>query len=310
MLVALRFGFENPWWAAISAWMVSNQDLAALWSKGAQRIAGTMAGLAIGLAFVILAAGMPALQLALLFGVGAVGARQHFASPHGYGWFYGALTALMMLIEGATAPGGLVTFAGWRAAEIVTGVAAATLVNAVFVPALVFAPPKPPADPPGEAELRRLALTGGLVPVLMVLAWQAFDLPAVLQLCVTATVLVDRNLVDLRTKGRQRILGCLAGALYALGVLALGLPTLPLWIGTLGIGMLLFSTLHHGGGRSAYVGTQAGIAVITALVSSLGPPEALLPVLNRLAGITLGVMVMLFAARVAAAAGAARPAPA
>ncbi len=310
MLIALRFGFHNPWWAAISAWMVSNQDLRALWGKGLQRIAGTVAGLAIGLACALLAAGMPLVQLLLLFGIGAVGARQHFASPHGYAWFYGALTAVMMIIQAVTAPSGLVSFAAWRFAEIVTGVIAASLVNALFVPALVFAPPAPPAETPSTGELRRLAITGGLVPVFMVLAWQAFDLPAVLQLCITATVLVDRSLVSISTKGPQRILGCLLGALYALGMLALGMPTLPVWLGALGIGMLLFSTLHHGGGRSAYVGTQAGIALITGLVSGLGPPEALLPVLNRLAGITLGVMVMLLAARIAAAAQHSRPAPA
>jgi hypothetical protein len=58
-------------------------------------------------------------------------------------------------------------------------------------------------------------------------------------------------------------------------------------------GIFLFSLLHHSVSRWAYVGTQGGVALIIALVSGFGPPDSILPAVNRIAGMLCGVGVLL-----------------
>jgi len=65
------------------------------------------------------------------------------------------------------------------------------------------------------------------------------------------------------------------------------------WSIILLLGIAGFAKLHLSEHRWAYVGTQAGIAFIMTMVSGNGPPESVLPVVNRLAGITIGIAVML-----------------
>jgi uncharacterized membrane protein YccC len=298
VLAAIRLGLEDPWWAAISAWMVSNPDRRALLDKALQRSAGTFAGVGAGYVAAGAVAGLPVMQAILLFAVGALGTWKRFAAPRwNYAWFYAGVTATLVLVQSLDASGDLYAFAHWRAYEILCGVAAATLVDAMLGGGLQGA--IPPSAPPAAAagsEIVRLALVGGSLLVLVPLLWSLFDFPAVTQIAVSALVVLDRDASGMGLRGGQRLLGCLAGGAYGLAVLALGLDTFPVWLVALGGGVLLFSILHHGGGPNTYVGTQGGVAVIMALVTGSGPPDGLLPVLDRLAGITLGVglVVLLF----------------
>jgi uncharacterized membrane protein YccC len=149
------------------------------------------------------------------------------------------------------------------------------------------APPAPAA--PVE---RRVALLAGLVLVLVPVLWGLFDLPAVTQIAISVLVVIDRDAIALRRRGRQRLLGCAAGGAMGLALLALGLDGLLVWLVALGGGIFLFSSLTLGGGPNAYVGIQGGLTLIMALVTGPGPPDALLPVLDRLAGVTLGVALV------------------
>src|SRR5260370_7796276 len=49
VLVALLLHSDEPWWAAISAWMVTRSSLAVSLSRGAMRIIGSAVGAAIAL---------------------------------------------------------------------------------------------------------------------------------------------------------------------------------------------------------------------------------------------------------------------
>lgn len=296
LVLALHLGLEDPWWAGLSAWIVANQDRDALWAKAAQRVAGTAAGLVVGLLLARVSAGEPSLLVLSLFAIGALGARGRFTSPHGYAWFYAGITGVMVLMQAASGPAGLLAFAQWRMLEISTGVLAATLVAAGAASSGNRVPPPEPL-----AQLDRLTLAGGLLPVLVLLAWAALDLPAVVQMAATAMVLLDRDVGSTHLRARQRLLGCLLGGAGGLALLlAVGMDTLPLWLGVVGLGVFLISALHQGGGPSAYVGTQAGVAFIMALVSDRGPPAQLQPVLERLAGISLGVALILVVAMMVA----------
>ncbi|MDB5416026.1 MAG: hypothetical protein JWR10_4361 [Rubritepida sp.] len=307
LLVALRLGLDDPWWAALSAWVVANQDRHSLWSKAAQRALGTALGLGLGLVLAAATAGIPTLLLLALFAVGAAGARGRFASAHGYAWLYAGVTATMVLMQAASTPVGLLAFAQWRMIEITVGVLAATLIGTMFA---VEPAAHPAGTPHPPSALGRLTLAGGMLPVLVLLVWQALDLPAVVQMAATSMVLLDRDVGSVQVRARQRLFGCLLGGVCGLAVvLGLDLATLPLWLATIGGGLFLFSILHQGGGPSAYVGTQAGVAWVMTMVSGRGPPALLLPVLDRLMGITLGVcLILVVAALVAPARPACEPA--
>lgn len=292
VLVALRLGLADPWWAAISAWIVSNPDRRQLLSKAAQRTGGTLLGALGGLAASAASAGQPGLQAVLLFGIGAFGTRARFGpSRFAYGWFYAAITATLVLVQSLGSAGDLDAYARARCLEIVCGVVVAT-----FCDAVLGRPPDAAAAAAGglpAAELDRLALVGGLVLALVPLLWAQLELPSVVQGAVTALVVLDRDIGAARVRGTQRMLGCaLGGALGAL-LLALGPDALSLWLAAFGGGLLVLARLHHGGGPGAYVGTQGGVALIMAMASGNGPPETLQPALDRLAGVLLGTALVI-----------------
>nr|WP_304621877.1 FUSC family protein [Neoroseomonas alba] len=292
VLVALLLGLEDPWWSAISAWVVAGPDRHAILTKAAQRVCGTALGLVVGLVLAALSTDQPALLLLGLFCVGAVGSRARYVAGYPYAWLLGAVTATMVLVQSAATPAGLFDFAANRTAEIITGVIVAALVA-------LFIMPKgqgPAAAAPAvltRAELRAVTLIGGLVLVVVMLGWAAFDLPQPMQMAISAMVVLDRDPSMLEHRGRQRILGCALGGAFGLAAMWVTGGNIVLWLGALGIGLFLFSTLHLGGGPSAYVGTQGGLAVIITLVSGPAPPAALGPVAGRLAGATLGVLALM-----------------
>lgn len=292
VLVALLLGLQDPWWSAISAWVVATPDRHQLLAKSMQRVVGTLLGLITALVLAVLSSGQPALLLLSLFCVGAVGARARQVAPTPYAWLLGAVTATMVLVQTAVTPSGLFEFAMTRTAEIVTGVICAALVALVIMPAGMTAPAAPVAVASAN-ELATVTLTGGLVLVAVLLLWQCFDLPQPMQMAISALVVLDRDPGALGHRGRQRVLGCALGGLYGLAAMTLGGASPVLWLGVLGLGLFLFSVLHHGGGPSAYVGTQGGLAVIITLVSGPAPPASILPVVERLTGATLGVVAVI-----------------
>lgn len=292
VLAALLLGLQDPWWSAISAWVVAGPDRHMMLAKAMQRVMGTLLGLAAGLVLATLSNGLPALLLVALFCVGAVGTRARYVAAAPYAWLLGAVTATMVLVQAAVAPAGLFDFAANRSAEIITGVICAAAVAVLIMPAARGAPTA--ATPvPTAWELSAVTLIGGLALVAVLLVWQRFDLPQPVQMAISALVVLDRDLGALRHRGRQRVVGCLLGGAFGLGAMTLGGASLALWLGVLGLGLFLFSVLHHGGGPSAYVGTQGGLAVIITLVAGRGPPASILPVVDRLAGATLGVLVLI-----------------
>ncbi len=291
VLVALLLGLQDPWWSAISAWVVAAPDRHMMVAKSLQRVAGTLVGLAVGLALAALSSGQPALLLLGLFCVGAVASRGRFSAPTPYAWVLGGVTATMVLVQAAVTPAGLFDFAVNRTVEIISGVLCATVVAVLIMP---HAAPPPPTSAVTltQQELTGVTLIGGLVLVAVLLAWGCFDLPQPLQMAISALVVLDRDFGSLRHRGRQRMLGCILGGAFGLGAMMLGGMSLALWLGVLGLGLFVFSVLHHGGGPSAYVGTQGGLAVIITLVSGPAPPQSILPVVDRLTGATLGVIVL------------------
>ena len=110
---------------------------------------------------------------------------------------------------------------------------------------------------------------------------------------MTTLVVLDPDIGTLRVKAQARFLGCVFGAALNITVLLIDMNSLAVYSVVLFCGIFYFSRLHFGGGPRSYIGTQGGLAYITALVTGSGPPHLLGPIFERLAGIFAGVALMI-----------------
>ena len=67
------------------------------------------------------------------------------------------------------------------------------------------------------------------------------------------------------------------------------------WLIALAAGVWLFAYMQHGTHDAIYVGTQAGVVFIITLVQGSGPPESILPGIERFVGVSLGLLILFLA---------------
>jgi uncharacterized membrane protein YccC len=300
--LAFALQLDNPWWAAISAWVVINPERHALMEKAANRILGTVVGCLTGYWIALSVEDQPVLQTVAMFVIAAIGVYGRFRSAHSYAWIIGAVGGLAILSMSLEMPGQIYHFVLFRTCEVLCGVVAATFME------LLFYRRNPPADsklvtaqatekafapPVDRATALRLATIGGVAIMLIPILWSRLYLPSLPQIVITCLVVLDRDGVSTRFRGLQRVLGCFAGGTFGLLTIRLGPDSFLLWSVTLVTGIFLFSLLHHSSSRWAYVGTQGGVAFILALVTGVGPPDSMMPAVNRIAGMLCGVGILL-----------------
>ncbi|HZC36409.1 MAG TPA: FUSC family protein [Chthoniobacterales bacterium] len=294
------FHCDNPWWAVISAWVISSSDFYESSVKAMMRVAGTFAGYFVGLTCASLTEGNPIWQAVALFLIGAVGMSMRYRSKYSYGWTIGSATAFILLILNLTDPGSVYETGRYRLYEIISGVVASWLCGRLLRPVLGLPLVKAEAKSVSPAssttltasELRMLAIVGGSVPVITTALWSWLNLPSLVQAIATAFVTLDRDVAAAQIRVTQRVLGCLLGG--CTGLLAAEFATSSLfgWSVVLLGGIFLFSRLHLSKGPSAYVGTQGGVAFILSVVTGNHPPDTIGPVIGRIAGMTGGVLVI------------------
>jgi uncharacterized membrane protein YccC len=301
-VLAFALHLDNPWWAAISAWVVANPERHALLEKAANRILGTIIGCVAGYWITLSIESRPVLQTTAMFGFAAVGVYGRFRSAHSYAWIIGAVGGLSILTMSLETPGQILHFAVYRAAEVICGVVAATFTELIFNRKNSFSDSKngsarssdqkfaPTIDRPTAI---RLATIGGVTAMLIPILWSWLNLPSLSQIVVTSLVVLDRDGASTHFRGLQRVLGCLAGGAGGLLTIRLGPDLFFVWSVMLIAGVFLFSLIHHSTSRWAYVGTQGGVAFILALVTGLGPPDSIMPAVNRIAGMLFGVGILL-----------------
>jgi uncharacterized membrane protein YccC len=299
-LAAFALHLDDPWWAAISAWVISSPDKSAFWQKGLMRICGTILGCALGYLIATFLVGQPVPQAICFFLLGFGATYMRFRSRFGYAWTIGGVAALLLMAVSLNTPESLYSFAFYRAYEIICGVTAAMISDAIFAlilrldGGLPAAGPKPvPAKTIGASQKQLFgpALVGGLTAFLIPLLWSLFNLPSLPQSLVTVLVVLDPNLEAIQFRGLQRIIGCLLGGTVGLIGSLITVESVSLWSGIFLLGIAGFSRLHLSDSRWAYTGTQGGLALIIALVTGSGPPDTIIPVINRIGGIVIGVTV-------------------
>src|SRR5260370_18118591 len=93
-MAAFALHLDNPWWATISAWVISSPDKSAFWQKGIMRILGTIAGRVLGYELAAQLEGSPVAQPISFFLLGFGAAYLRFRSNFGHPGSIGLWTAL------------------------------------------------------------------------------------------------------------------------------------------------------------------------------------------------------------------------
>jgi uncharacterized membrane protein YccC len=128
VLAALAMHSDNPWWAGLSAFMVTRASLAVALSRGVMRIVGSVAGAAIGVIVLSLFVYQPLPFCLCLFLVTFIGFFGFAISRFSYAWLMGSVTANLVMLMAFTQPQSAFTIAVNRAADVVIGTMASLLV--------------------------------------------------------------------------------------------------------------------------------------------------------------------------------------
>jgi uncharacterized membrane protein YccC len=297
-VVAFGLHLQNPWWAAISAWVIGNADRTALAQKGVLRIFGTILGCLLGYFAAIALEPSPIGQLLALFLIGFIANYFRTSSQYGYAWVIGSVSALLLLATSMTVSGAsLQNMAVYRGLEIVCGVLSASIGDAVLAALFRSRRTRPrftasatPVTTKVTPDLT-ISVAAALSAVVIPLLWLIFQLPEIAQSLVTALVTLQGDRTQSHHRGSQRIAGCLLGGSLGLFFAVIGFQSFGWWSVAFVTGLATMATLHLGTSRFTYLGTQGGVAFIMAMVSENGPPENIWPALSRLSGMALGVVV-------------------
>src|SRR5204862_3886361 len=128
VLAALAMHSDNPWWAGISAFMVTRASLAVALSRGMMRIAGSVVGAAMAVILLRLFVYEPLPFCLSLFLVAFIGFFGFAISRFSYAWLLGSVTANLVMLIAFTQPQIAFTIAVDRAADVVIGTVASLLV--------------------------------------------------------------------------------------------------------------------------------------------------------------------------------------
>lgn len=294
--IAFALHFDEAWWAAISVWMVMNNPAReAVLLKGFLRVAGTIVGAVVGYAIAVRIEGIVALQMLVLGAAVTLACYQRHHARYAYAWFIGLMLVAMLVAQSLQEPQTVIEFAYWRVYEIVAGVAVVTVVTLCLKPAHRASGSVEPA--PAEVDERQLvfaSLFAGSVAILIVALWQVYSIPSVFQVLVTIMAVQFPDLAQTRRMALDRLAGCALGGACGLATVWLASEAYALWSLTFVLGLFVFSFIHHGGSRTVppYIGTQAGMAFIIAMVTGSGPPDTIMPVLDRLSGIFAAFVII------------------
>jgi uncharacterized membrane protein YccC len=315
--LAQFLSFDDVWWAGISGLMASQATRPASIERSILRIAGTVAGAALGCVAMSLFAYDQVALLLVLFVCGTIGVLGMTVSPHGYAWLFGGLTTNMIIMMAMNDPGQTPFIAFDRLAEVSLGCLAAVLVALALAPDDGATPAA--AAPTGWTDLLgaswpavRHAIRSGITVMLMPVIWNLFNLPSLIQMAITVTAVMavpvplsDPSAVHRLEMQRSvlRIIGCLFGGVLGLLCLALPLTVYALWLAVVFAGVWICAHVQASKDAISYAGIQAAVVYIVMMVQGSGPPSSILPGIDRFAGILCGLGVLLLVGLVL------RPAP-
>jgi uncharacterized membrane protein YccC len=316
---ALAIHSDNPWWAAITAFMVTRATPGLAVSRGLMRIAGSFFGAVAALVALRLFVYQSLPFLLCLFAISCIGLFGFATSRHSYAWLIGAVTACLVMLMSFDQPQAAFNTAVLRVIDVAVGTAASLIVCALspLPPAAAAAATSLLEPPPlafwhrdygarlwrwlpGKASLLLHACRGGVTVVLLpaLAEWIAPVTPvtmgvtavAVMGIPTTAIIQTDNRPVIQRAA--HRVIGCLIGALVGLTALAFVGDDFLLWIALIPPGIWLCSQIQTGTTGVSYIGTQAALAYLVSIIQGQGPAQTIAPGFNRLVGVVGGVTLL------------------
>jgi uncharacterized membrane protein YccC len=337
VLGALALHSDEPWWAAITAFMITRASPVEAMSRGTMRIAGSLLGALAALVVLRLFVYQSLPFLLCLFLVSCIGLFGFVTSRRGYAWLVGAVTACLVMLMSFDQPQGAFDTAVNRVIDVAIGTAASLVVCALSpVPPAPVAPPASLLDPPPLAFWRRRfgaelsrwlpangplllhACRGGLTVMLLpaLAEWIApvspvtMGVTAVIVMGIPTTAIIHSDTGAIIQRAAHRCIGCLLGALAGLACLAFVGDDFLLWIALIPPGIWLSSQIQTGTTGVSYIGTQAMFAYLMSMVQGQGPPDTIAPGLNRLVGVMGGLTILFFVTLVLSLIPLAQPTPA
>jgi uncharacterized membrane protein YccC len=338
VLSALALHSGEPWWAGISAFMVTRASPSLALSRGIMRIAGSVVGALAALVVLRLFVYQSLPFCLSLFVLSCVGSFGFVCSRFGYAWLIGTVTACLVMLMSLDQPQGAFNTAVNRVAEVMIGTIAALIVSGLSprpagsgaAPATALLDPPPLAFwrrrygtavrrwLPGKEPLLWHACRGGLTVMLMpaLADWLAPENPVtigitvVMVMSIPTTAILESDSRVIIQRGVHRLIGCLLGALVGLGCLAFIGSDFLLWVVLIPPGIWLCSQIQTGTTGISYIGTQAMFAYVMSMVQGQGPPLSISPGFNRLVGVMGGLSVLFVVTLVMSLIPLSQPSPA
>jgi uncharacterized membrane protein YccC len=274
-------------------------------ARGILRIGGTLVGALSGFLLSSVATYDHVACVLALFAVAAVGTLGGLIARHGYAWLTSGITASLVVTGSLIDPANALNIAFFRAIEVSLGVLAALLAATLLLPPESAGVPAPgpgwhellDAQWPATLHAIRTGIAVALVPVL----WTAFGLPGLSQIVVTTVAVMavpsstagsamHREAIEKRAV--HRLLGCLLGGGAGLLLLALSFSHLVPWLFVLMAGVWVGAHVHFSQRGASYVGTQAVVAFIVTLSQDFGPPQSVLPGVDRFVAMLGGLGIL------------------
>jgi uncharacterized membrane protein YccC len=337
VLAALALHSDEPWWAAITAFMVTRASPAEAVSRAAMRVAGSIVGALAALVVLRLFVYQSLPFLLCLFLLSCIGLFGFVTSRHGYAWLIGAVTACLVMLMSFDQPQAAFVTAVNRVIDVMMGTAASLVVCAlsplppggVAAPASLLEPP-PLAFwrqrygvellrwLPGNGPLLVHACRGGLTVMLLpaLAEWIApvspvtIGITAVIVMSIPTTAILQSDNHAIIQRGMHRLIGCLLGALVGLACLAFVGDDFLLWLGLIPPGIWLCSQIQTGTTGVSYIGTQAMFSYLMSMLQGQGPPDTIAPGFNRLVGVMGGLSILFVVTLILSLIPLSHPAPA
>jgi uncharacterized membrane protein YccC len=337
VLAALALHSDEPWWAAITAFMVTRAAPAEAMLRAIMRVAGSFVGAVAALVVLRLFVYQSLPFLFCLFLLSSIGLFGFVCSRWGYAWLVGAVTAALVMLMSFDAPNTAFTTAVDRVIDVMIGTTASLVVSALMpVPRTAAAPAAALVEPPPLAFWRRNygarlarwlppnlplvvhACRGGLTVMLLpsLAEWIApvspvtMGVTAVIVMGVPTTAIFRSDNRVIIERGVHRMVGCLLGAFAGLVCLLFVGSDFLLWLAPIPAGIWLCSQIQTGSSGMSYIGTQAMFAFLMSLVQGQGPPATIAPGLQRLVGVMGGLSILFVITLAVSLLPLPRPAPA
>jgi uncharacterized membrane protein YccC len=240
----------------------------------------------------------------VLFAVALVGLIGANVSRYAYAWLLIVVTFGLVVLPSLDAPPLASVTAVYRVLEVTVGTVCAVGMALVLEPT----PALPPAVERGwsgllgpQLDVTLYAIRWAVAVAMLPWLWRLFGVTGMTQMAVTLVAVLATPVASdprdtnrqILTKGLQRLVGCAAGGVAGLALLGLGIDSTVPWLLSLAVPVWLFAYVANGSHTATYVGTQAGVVLVMTLIQGHGPPTSLEPALDRLAGIFLGLLIVM-----------------